>query len=250
MRLSMKSFVFLLVQVIAFASYADDGVTVVGKASAMQVPDTFMLRLHIEERGASAGKLKSRIDLRTNQLIGYAQKLGVKDEAITSNQFSVRVVYPKPSAKVNELYVPKANAIVEIDGQEITQKMSKQAKPTFVVGRSIEFVFEDLALYDQLLDNAVKMGVTRIDPVNSYTSNNQELYQALLEQALENAKTKAMALVKKSGAKLGEVVDIEELSHYQAKPMMMAEMARSSHQSFAGSQTLNAEVRVRFAINH
>ncbi len=227
-----------------------EGIKVVGKASTMLVPDTFVVRFGFERKGRSASKLKQVVDSQASQLTRYAKSLGIDEKHIKSSQLTVNVRYPKPSERVRDVYMatPESKAsIVKVDAQP---EYGYEQDVEFTVSRSVEFRLIDLANYDKLLDNSVKLGATRIDPLQSFTSSNEEAYQALLKSAINNARTKAAALLSASGAKVGKVISIEEQSHYQARPKMMAAEAMTFHRSHAGTQGLTAEVSVTYAIEH
>ncbi|QOL25002.1 SIMPL domain-containing protein [Thalassotalea sp. LPB0316] len=236
--------------VIHSTGYAQESVKVVGKASTSVAPDTFLIRFGFEQRGISASKLKTVVDGQTTALTNYARSLGVAAEQIKSSQLSVHIRYPNPNERVNQVYAPAPQAKSTIVKTEVATTKAPMTQVEFVVSRTVEINLTNLRDYDKLLDNSVKIGATRIDPVQSLTRDNEEVYQALLKQAVANARSKAQTLVDSAGGKLGRVIALEELSHFQARPRMMAAESARFHQSYSGSDTLSAEVSVHFAIEH
>lgn len=252
----MKSFIVALSLGLTAVTYAlpslsqdmpPAGIKVVGKASAAMVPDTFMVRFGFQQRGHSAAKLKQHVDSQTSQLTSLAKSLGVKSDNVTSSQLTVTVRYLKPEEHTKRVYAPQKSALVETT---LHSSKEKETEVEFIVSRTVEVVLTELAIYDKLLDSSVKIGATRIDPVQSYVDNNEDTYNKLLQSAVDNAKSKADLLAQQTGAKLGKVLSVEEMSHYQARPRMAVAESRAFHRSQPGSLDLTAEVIVRFAIDH
>ena len=108
--------------------------------------------------------------------------------------------------------------------------------------------FTDFTLYDQLLDNVVKIGVSQISPLKTSITNNEALYQQALIKALENASQKAEAIAKKINVKLGKLASFKESSYHTPNAYMVASRSSDGFSSQVARKDVSAQVSVTFAI--
>jgi uncharacterized protein YggE len=110
----------------------------------------------------------------------------------------------------------------------------------------VSVLITDLALYPELVDYAATLGQVDIQPLELLQSNAEKLYEQALVAAIDDAKSKATLLAKQSGAKLGPVLKITELTAGQPIMHKMAMSAESGVEM--GTQMLKAEVSVEYQL--
>lgn len=232
------------------STLAAEGITVVGKGTVDKAPDQFTVNFVIEKRHAVLSKAKAEVDNKKRLLVASLKALKIKEQAITDTQLQITPVYPRRDNN-GRVYL-KSN--VE-PGREVITSVSPKKNELdnlyFDVRRTINVSLDDISLYETLLDKAVKIGVTRISPVQSQIKDTEALYQQALDLAVKNAKDKAMQMAEQLGVSLGSVVTINEHGYrIPAKAMRGAEMMMSSvaDTSHVGLNSVNAEVTVTFSL--
>ncbi|MFD2166565.1 SIMPL domain-containing protein [Thalassotalea euphylliae] len=244
---------FLFLFALTPMSHAQDGITVVGKATIEKEPDQFKVTFTIEDRGYSLSKTKAGVDNRVKMLTQAALGLNVPKEGITTTQLQVYPIYPTQPRNAESVYVSAPSndgAIVEVAPGQLKKDEVSRIK-SFSVSRRVDVTLADIDDYERLIDKASKIGVTRISPVQTSISDTDNLYQQALSLAVANARKKAERLAGNLGVKLGKVVVLNEHSHRAPSPMMMAADAMGKEMvgsSFAGLDQISAEVTVTFSL--
>ena len=229
------------------------GITVTGKAAIEKTPDQFHVVFTFEQRTKVVNKAKTKIDHQVSLLTKAANKLDVADKQITTTNLQVVPIYPKSEHNLHRAYVEQelgnAKGAVSVD----LDNDNKANKLVFDIRRQVEVNLTDINDYEYLLDTALKIGASRISPVQTSIANAEAVYQQALSQAVTNAKNKAQQLAKSLGVTLGEVTMLNEHA-YRApgKVMMMAESfdMKTRGQSFAGTDKISAEVTVTFSLKN
>jgi len=128
----------------------------------------------------------------------------------------------------------------------VDEKTNALTKFLFVAEREVSVTFTDLALYPETLEFAAALGQVEMQPVELLHSKAAELYEQALITAVDDAKRKASVLAKQSGAKIGAVISINELSIGQPMLRKMAMSVDSGMET--GTQMVRAEVSVVFQL--
>jgi uncharacterized protein YggE len=239
--------------------YAGKGIEVIGKASVKAEPDQFVFTISIKQRGAIASKAKARVDHKSRLFIDMYLSMGIVKSAIESARLQLTPRYEK------QAYVPEFEVHQRLTNQ-VTNKGKKYSKTVinsnqlaegtsykseniyFEVSRTIMVTFTDFTIYDQLLDNVVKIGVSRIFPLQTTITKNDDLYQQALINALENAREKAEAIAKTINVKLGKLSSFKESSYHTPNTYMMANRSSDGFSSQVARKDVSAQVNVTFAI--
>lgn len=257
-----------IISIILFSSYtvagqqAENGIEVIGKASLKAEPDQFVFTVSINQRGTIASKAKALVDQKSRLVTNMYLSLGINKNAIESARLQLIPRYVKQSQltdfevhqRLNNHAEHKGenregNTKIVIDNKNIsTDFPTKPASIYFEVIRDITVTFSDFTLYDQLLDNVVKIGVSRISPLQTTITNSQDLYQQALIKALKNANQKAEAIAKQIGVKLGKLSRFEESSYHTPSAYMMASRSSNGFSSQVAQKNVSAEVHVTFTI--
>lgn len=229
---------------------ATEGITVVGKGAVDKAPDQFNVNFVIEKRHSTLSKAKADVDNKKRLLISSLKALNVEEQAITDTQLQIMPVYPRRDNN-GRVYL-KSN--VESGSEVITSASINNGDVSevyFDVKRTVNVNLNDISLYETLLDKAVKIGVTRISPVQSQIKDTEALYQQALELAVKNAKDKATQMAEQLGVSLGRVIKINEHGYripakaMRGNEMMMSNAGDTSH---VGLNSVNAEVTVTFSL--
>lgn len=259
---------YILIFIIIFPSYIaaqqhiKHGIEVIGKASVKAEPDQFVLTVSINQRGTLASKAKALVDHKSRLLTDMYLSMGINKNAIESARLQLTPRYEKQpqltefeihqrlnSHGENKMAIKGDNAKVVINNNN-TQGGSSYKPPRvyFEVSRNITITFNDFKLYDRLLDNVVKIGVSQISPLQTIITNNEALYQQALINALKNANQKASVIAKQIGVNLAEVTSFEESSYHTPRAYVMANRSSDGFSSQVAQKYVSAQVKVNFAI--
>ncbi|NQZ21833.1 MAG: SIMPL domain-containing protein [Colwellia sp.] len=235
-----------------------NGIEVIGKASIEAKPDHFIFNVLIFERGRIASKTKAIVDQKSRLVIDSYLHTGIDKNAIDSSRLQLSPRYEK-RVNVSDFEIQQRvhgrstpiNAKVVVNSKNLfNSDLNEKQKIYFEVSRTITVTFTDFELYDQLLDNAVKIGVSHITPLQSAIADNEALYQQALIKAVENAKQKAQAIAQQIGAKLGVITRLKESSYHAPRAYAMASDSRESFNSQTIKKNITAQVSVNFTIKH
>jgi uncharacterized protein len=199
----------------SFANVSN-GIEVTGKASVMVVPDIFSLTISIKERGKSANKTKMIVDDKSSRIVKMFIKRGVNESNIDTSQISMFPIYEKTSINFEHQEIQKrlnSQEKITLSGKNNQDgKMSRLTR--FEVSRTITISFKELSIYDQILDDLVKLGVSHISPVEMSVAESEKYYQQALYQAIYKAKQKALNIAQQAGVKLGTLLSLKESGYY------------------------------------
>ena len=248
MRLLIVSTLFF----ISFGSYAlqHKGIEVTGKGSVMVMPDTFSLTISINERGKSASKTKAVVDKKSQTIVSMFLKEGVNQAAINSSQVRMFPIYEKPSITFENIeYKKKIKADDKISLPRTNIEQSKIKRLTrFEVSRTIKISFKQLSLYDRVLDQVVKLGVSHISPLEMSISEPENHYRKAITQAITDAKLKAQNIAKNANIRLGQIVSVKESGYHAPARYRMASDISEGFSSQVTEKSISAQVITTFSI--
>jgi len=251
----MKNFYLLFSLIVSFTASASyeklEGLEVTGKGVIATEPDVFTITLTVLERGISAGKIKTLVDHKSKRLVNMSLALGIKAEDIQSSEVNITPIYQDDdtSIRMNTLDV-RQRLPDETEGDvRLSHKgKSKQRKPIIEISRTVRLKIRDLALYDKILDKAVKIGVNRLSPLQMSFSQIENLYQQALDKAILAAKSKALRAASIAGVTLGELTYMKELSSSRPSHYNMVREMRAGFNSNAGTKEVTAQVVALFKL--
>jgi uncharacterized protein YggE len=262
MKILLLLFITLFTSFVSAQPFLKSGIEVIGKASIKAQPDHFIFSVFITERGRLASKTKAIVDQKSRLVIDSYLTTGIAKNAIESSRLQLSPRYEKPpnvadfeihqrvnSNRNNQGSSNSKNTKTVTNSQNLTNKdLNVQQKIYFEVSRTITVTFTDFELYDQLLDNAVKIGVNRITPLQSAITDNETLYQQALIKALKNATQKAQVIAQNIGAKLGVITRLTESSYHAPRAYSMVSDSRENFSSQTTKKNITAQVGVTFTI--
>ncbi len=246
--------IFNFVTATTFAqNFQPQGIEVSGKASVSVVPDVYSLSFSIEKRGKSASKIKALVDQKTDQVIRAIKKLGISTNNIQTAQINLRPIYNKGSIKLLGLDAQEKFANDKKGRAYLKQETEKNSIKiaAFEVTRYINIKLTRIDDYDRLLEQLVKIGVTKISPLSMSIAEPSKHYQKALAQAVQVAHQKALKLAAQAGVTLGKVRYLKENSYNAPieRVRMTSLRSQSYHSSQVSSQEISAEVIITYRIN-
>ena len=223
-RLAIYSLVIF--SFMASYTYADEaGIEVTGTAKESVVPDMATFSFSINGRGKELEALKAEVDKKTANTVSLCKRLGIKTKNISSSEISIRPQYN---------YQTKSFLGYE-------------------VSRNIKVVLNNLDKYSDLVNGAIKSGITTITNVTLDTKDRDVLERKALGSAIEAAKKKAEILAISSGVNIGKVLYVKEggglirLESYEFNQRArVADLAQGAFEP--GELSVTATVSVRYSI--
>lgn len=204
-------------------------VSVTGEVTKKIQPDLAVLSVAVKTEADNAARAANWNAELTDEVIKALIKAGVKDEDISTQNYSLQE---------NRRWVEKEYVV---DG--------------YVVTNTITFTTTSLDDIGKMIDAAVNAGANVIYSPTFTVKDQQALKLKLLEEAMQNAKTKAATLVNSVDASLGPVITIAEQSingnWYYGDMVKAAEGAVAAYAEtriMPGEVQLTARVHVVFAI--
>jgi hypothetical protein len=247
--------IFILLSPSVFAhTLQPQGIEVSGKAAVTVTPDIFSLSFSIEKRGKSANKIKALVDQKTDQVINLVTALGISKASVQTAQMTLQPIYYKNTPNLVGLE-RQENFKHEKKGK-VYFKASNEEKnelniAAFEVTRYIRVQLKNINDYDRLLEQLVKLGVTKISPLTSSVAEPRKYYEKALAKAIQMAKQKALKLAAQAGVSLGKLQYLKETSYNvpMQKVMMSGARIQSYHSSEVGNQVINAEIIANYQVN-
>jgi uncharacterized protein YggE len=197
-------------------------VTVEGTATAPVVADTAMFTFGFDSEGSTATGALAENAAHMRRVISALLRVGVVKEDIQTQNVSV---------------YPRQNDNGDVIG--------------YSANGSVIATVRRLARAGAVVDAAVAAGANETSGPQFDRSSRSELKQNALREAFADARSKAAALAKESGASLGEVRRIEE-SAQMPQPYPMGDYAAvqlAKTPIEPGTQQARATVRVTFTLS-
>jgi uncharacterized protein YggE len=165
-------------------------ISVTGTGSANASPDVAVVRIGVRTDANTAQEALSQNSQKMQDLLSALQNAGIARQDIQTQYIQLNPRYNQPS--------------------------QQQANTPEVVGYSAANIVEvrvvNLESVGKILDSAVSTGGNTVEGIRFEISNQSDLYNQALEQAMTDARAKAERLADLSGAKLGEVLSITDVS--------------------------------------
>jgi uncharacterized protein YggE len=201
---------------------ARGGITVTGVGRVNTVPDEAEFSLGITTEGRTAGGALAANSERMRKLIEALKAAGVAERDIQTRDVSVGSDYDQTGRSDD-----------------------------FVASNTVSILIRDLDRAGGVLDAAAQAGANNIYGPSLTRSNREGLEARALEDAVANARKRAVALANAAGIELGAVTAINEAGAAMPAPMELRAMdaAASSPPIEKGTQEIQATVTVTFAID-
>ena len=166
-------------------------ISVNGEAEVRVVPDQVIISLTAETRGGNLIDAQKQNDASIAKLIDYAVKSGVEKKHIQTDFASVEPSYQ--NCRYEDEMSGKCNPL------QITY---------YKVRKGVQIRLNDLDGYEELINTALRVGITHIDNVQFITTELRKHRDEARKLAAIASKEKAQALAETLGVKLGKPINI------------------------------------------
>jgi len=199
-------------------------IEVTGTGQVKASPDIANVRFSFSQTSLEQVQAKKLVDTQIINLLKLTEKLGVKKADVHAARLSI---YPEYDYKQNR----------RLTG--------------YRVSRDISITLRELNNYSTLIDGAVKIGATQSGQLTHDFSNRQELENKAMLQALKQAKHKASLLAEEAGARVGQVLSINESGNYSTpQPVMRMQMSAKAEAPYpTGDLTITKNLTVKYALD-
>lgn len=203
----------------------EDTITVTGRMGLEVTPDVARVSIGVSTQASTPGTAREQNSVAVNATLAALAELGIEEKDIQTSNINLWNRYDSNS---------------NIIGYRMSTDLT-------IYVREIEKAGE-------VVDAAIAAGSNELNGVEYLVSNQDELYNQALTEAIDLARKKAEALAAAAGKTLGEVKQVDETSRavatvqeYATNADTGSDSARSKSTTIRpGSTTISAEVQVIF----
>lgn len=199
------------------------GITVTGTGRITAVPDIADWSFGVQAEAATASEALESAAGTTRSIVDALRAAGVEQKDLRTEQVSV---YPRTSQ----------------DGRSVEG---------FSATSSVSATVRDIGRAGDVVDAAVGAGANQVFGPSLRVSDERSRYQAAVDAAYDDARSRAEAIAAKAGVSLGAPVAIVEGGGFAGGPEMFRGVAADGAAEIAiepGTQELGASLTVTFAI--
>jgi uncharacterized protein YggE len=200
-------------------------VSVSASGSVSAVPDMAFISAGVLTEADTARDALSRNNATMAKLIDGLKAAGIAAKDIQTNAMNVAPRYVQP----------------------------REGRPATVSGYSVtnqvRITVRDIRKLGDILDQAIALGANQMHGIGFDVSNAETLKDEARKLAMQNARRRAELYATAAGAQLGPVLRIaEDVAEARPMPGARARVAMTSVPVEAGSQALEVEVHVTYAL--
>lgn len=218
----------LLGQTVEMGGEGGPTISVSGTGEVRHEPDMAEIQVGVVTEAETAAAAVASNNQKMTQLLQVLREQGLDEKDIQTSNFQIM-----PQRQ----HHPEGRVPPRITGYQVTNQ--------------VHILVRDLPKLGQILDAAVQQGANEVHGIQFSISDQTELTQQALKNAVASARQKAEALAEGADVTLGPVLRIHEASYEPPRPMygramMMAEADRVPISP--GTMTVRADVSVTFKI--
>ena len=182
----LLALVLLLTSAVAFANPlpAEPHIYVEGSAEIEVIPDEMTITLGLTSENMDVGVAKADVDKRSVHLINTLKAMDIEARDIATTALQVTPVYDYVEGK----QVPRGSRVY----------------------RQVDITLRDLERYGELMQALMDAKISNTVDTSLSVSDEKVVSDQALIKALEDARSRAAALVESQGRKLGDVHSISE----------------------------------------
>ncbi len=184
-----------------------DMITVQGKGEVFAVPDIATFSFSITEEGKDVTEANNKSSTKTNAVMKYLKEVGIEQKDIKTTDYSANPKYDY--TQIVCIKYPCPSSSPKLIGYEVSQTISVKVRNTDKAG--------------DILSKVGALGVTNISGLTFTIDDSEALKAEARSKAIEDAKTKAGALVKELGVRIVGVSSFYEDQNGVAYPMYAME---------------------------
>jgi len=175
-----------------------------------------------------ADRMQNTININGEGKVTGMPDIAVTDIGLVTEKADVASAQKENTEKMNKLIVEiKKNGIVDADIQTTQYNINPKYNYTdggstitgYTVSQSVTLKIRDLTKIKSILAKVGEVGVNQVSSLNFTIDNMEKLRAEARVKALENVKTKAIALANALGVKLVRVVSFNDYSQDNASPV-------------------------------
>lgn len=184
------AFAFFLTSCSNTPQVATTTLSVIGTGSASTDPDVVDINFGVDTVDQDFAEAVSQNTNKMNEILFVFENLGISEKDIQTTNYS---------SWVEDVY--------DQSGQLTDEKRYR-------VSNMVSVRLRELDQISTLIEEATSAGVTNVSGINFGVADSNELELEALENALDNAREKATWMASKTGASLGEMVNLIEGGYY------------------------------------
>ena len=200
-----------------------------GEGKVKAAPDTAKVEMGLVTEGKDSISVQNENTSKINAVIKFLKDQGIKDEDIKTSNYNL-----SPKYDYNK---------------------GKSTLAGYIISQMLTVTVRDLTKVGKVLDGAVANGANQINSVSLFVDKPEELKNKAREDAVKQAKEKALAASKSAGFRLGRVIGFNENSVGEP-PMYYEAMGKGgsassvspSPQIEPGSQEIKISVTLTYLI--
>lgn len=162
-------------------------ITVTGSAGLEATPDVAKISIGVTNRGDTPGQAREENTAAVNATLAALEGMGIDQKDIQTSDMDLRTTY----------------GLYDYDNETPTGYRMSTKLTVYV--REVDRVGE-------IIDGVIDAGTNTLDGVSFLLSNQDQLYNQALNDAIELARAKAEEMAATAGKTVGEVVSITETS--------------------------------------
>ncbi|MFH0978712.1 MAG: SIMPL domain-containing protein [Candidatus Woesearchaeota archaeon] len=199
---------------------------VTGSAQMEVAPDQAVIFVSVETTAKTSLESQQSNALTSEQVLAALKAIGLDDKSMQTSAYSITPEY----------YYPQ-NGPPQLTDYKTTN--------------TLKLTIHDVAKVGQIIDTASSSGANRIDNIQFQLSDStsERMRQVVLNNAVGNAKLKAIAMVSALSLSLGEVKQISE-SSYQVVPFVYQLSKDTAAQSATPIQPGTVEVSAQVSVTY
>ena len=207
-------------------------IVVVGEGEATVKPDLALLSLAVMREAPSASDALSLDSKAMTEVIAALKASGIADRDLQTSGVQIN---------------PHYEYINQPDGSQTAKLIGYQVTNTITVR------LRDLSKTGEIIDKSVSLGVNQGGSITFTNDDPKATLTEARKKAVADAIDKAKTLTEAAGVKLGQVVEISDLSYAQPPMPIVAkaydQAAAPTTQVEAGENAYKVQVNVTFELN-
>lgn len=199
-------------------------ITVVGNGTSKAAPDTATVQVGVQSQAATAREALTNNSASMQALVDKLKASGIPANDIQTSNFSISPTYDN-------------------DGRSVTG---------YQVNNLVSVKIREIGKASELLDSVVEAGANNIYGMSFGFDDPSAMQGTARDNAITDARARAEAMAKASGASLGQVITITENVGSVPPVMPMAKLAEQAAGGApaieAGEQTVSAQVQITYEL--
>jgi hypothetical protein len=219
-------------------------ITVVGRGEAMGKPDIARTSLGVEASASTVEEAMNQANAQMTAIMDAVKKLGIADKDIRTANFSIQVERPFQPPQPMPMPEPMpgpARGTKGAAGPPPPPAQPALPPATYRVSNQVEITIRDVGKASRVLQTAVNAGANSVWSVSFGIDDTKPLEAQARDEAVADARTRAEALAKLAGLKLGPVISVSEVigrGPVEPMPMFRGDVVQAAKFGGAGSPPL------------